>query len=252
MSYRIAVAGKGGVGKTTIAALIVRQLIKNGRGPVLGVDADPNSNLAESFGIVVTKAIGTVLEDFIAKKADMPAGMTKESYLEMWLSNSLGEGKGADFLVMGRKQGTGCYCYPNALLKDFMDKLSDNYPYLVIDNEAGMEHLSRKNIDRIDLFILVSDYTLKGLRAAGRINELAAEIRLEVKNKMLIVNRCAANNGDALESAVKAIGIVPTFEILEDPGITEADVRGINFIDLPDDLPSIRKVDGILKNYIAV
>ncbi|MFA6449440.1 MAG: AAA family ATPase [bacterium] len=247
MSFTIAVAGKGGSGKTTVAALIIRALVKGGAGPVLGVDADPNSNLAEAFGIEVTKTIGGVLAEFIDKKLGIPPGMTKESYLELQLSGSVEESKNVDFLVMGRKQGPGCYCYPNVLLRGFIDKLSGNYPYMVIDNEAGMEHLSRKNIESIDLFALVADHSVKGLRAARRISGIADDLGISVKRRLLIVNRFRAENGALLEPSVRETGIEHVIYIEDDQAILRADVEGMSFMDLPDESAMVRSISGLLK-----
>jgi CO dehydrogenase maturation factor len=247
MSFTIAVAGKGGSGKTTVASLIIRALVKGGAGPVLGVDADPNTNLAEAFGIEVTKTIGGVLAEFIDKKLGIPPGMTKESYLELQLSGSIEESRNVDFLVMGRKQGPGCYCYPNVLLRGFIDKLSGNYPYMVIDNEAGMEHLSRKNIESIDLFLLVADHSVKGLRAAGRISGIAADLGINAKHRLLIVNRFREANKVLLESAVSETGIEPVFYIEDDSAILRADVERISVMDLPEDSTTVRAISEILK-----
>src|SRR5512137_33583 len=161
MGMRIAVGGKGGVGKTTLAALIVRKLLAAGNTPILAVDADPNTNLPEAVGLPLKATVGSILAQFIDDKASLPPGMTKESYLQLKMHEAVSEGRGVDLVAMGRGEGPGCYCYPNLILRKFVEELSSNYPYVVIDNEAGMEHLSRRTSDRIDRMILVSDATLR-------------------------------------------------------------------------------------------
>jgi CO dehydrogenase maturation factor len=190
----IAVAGKGGTGKTTLAALMVLAFVDRGVRPILAVDADPNDNLGASLGIEVTKTLGAIREDFMDRRADIPPGMTKGALLEMRMHESVIEGEGVDLLVMGRSEGPGCYCFVNNLLRKAIGELSQNYAAVVIDNEAGMEHLSRRTVGKVDRLILVSDHTVKGVRTAGRLLDLAGEMRLEVASAGLVVNRV---NGDA-------------------------------------------------------
>jgi CO dehydrogenase maturation factor len=155
MGQVIAVAGKGGVGKTTFSALVIRELKKKNRGPILAVDADPNANLADALGIKVDRSLGAVREEFFETKMKLPPGMTKETYLEMKLHESLVESPGVDLLEMGRPEGPGCYCYANNILRRHLDVLAGNYPFVVMDNEAGMEHLSRRTTQGVDhLFFL--------------------------------------------------------------------------------------------------
>ena len=180
MSFSIAVAGKGGTGKTTVATLIIRYLKNHRFTPVLAVDADPNSNLGESLGLKVGLTVGSMIAQFNEEKISLPPGMTKEAYLDVRLNETLNESNGLDLLTMGRGQGADCYCYPNLILRKFVGSLVDNYPYVVMDNEAGMEHLSRETTDNIDVLILVSNSTVKGLRAVVKIRELVAEFKLSI------------------------------------------------------------------------
>jgi CO dehydrogenase maturation factor len=251
MSYTIAIAGKGGTGKTTVASLIVRNLIKGGISPVLAVDADPNSNLAEAFGVQVETTIGGILFEFLEKKIDIPAGMTKESYIELKMNSSVAESRDVDFLVLGRKHGPGCYCYPNVVLKNFVEKLSGNYRYVVIDNEAGMEHLSRRNVEVVDLFIVVSDHTVRGLRAAKRISALADELNIAIIKRILIVNRFREENGELLDPAVKETGMKKVYTIADDPEVLRADVDRISVMELPDDAHSVKAISGILNDAVG-
>ena len=179
MGYRIAVGGKGGVGKTTLAALIIRGLLAREKTPVLAVDADPNTNLPEAIGLPAEVTVGSIIAEFIDTKIEIPQGMTKESYLQVKMHGAVAEAKGIDMVAMGRGEGPGCYCYPNLILRGFVEDLSGNYPYVVIDNEAGMEHLSRRTSETIDQMILVSDPSIRGLRSVRRIHGLIEELGLD-------------------------------------------------------------------------
>ena len=176
MSKRIAVAGKGGTGKTSIAGLIIMYLVKAGKGPILAVDADANSNLNEVLGMEIEETIGNIREEVNWSErtgTPIPGGMTKTEYLNYRLNQAVSEGNGFDMLVMGRTQGEGCYCYVNGILKNQIEKLSNNYNHIIIDNEAGMEHISRGTVGKIDLLLLISDYSRRSIQSVGRIKELA-------------------------------------------------------------------------------
>jgi CO dehydrogenase maturation factor len=176
LSFSIAVAGKGGSGKTSITSLIIRHLILKKTGPILAVDADPNANLGESLGLPVVETVGLMLDRFQKDKIDIPAGMTKEAYLEFKLNGLLVESRGLDLMTMGRGEGQDCYCYPNLILRKFIDRLTDSYPYIVMDNEAGMEHLSRGTTQDISELLIVSNHSVKGVRTIARIKELISEL----------------------------------------------------------------------------
>ena len=176
MAHVIAVAGKGGVGKTTLCGLLIQYLCEKGKRPVLAVDADANSNLNEVLGVEVEMTLGEVREE-VERSADgaankIPAGMTKADYMEMMVNRCLIEDDDFDMLVMGRTQGKGCYCFVNGLLQAQLAKLTPNYPYMVVDNEAGMEHISRGILPTMEIAILVSDCSRRGVQAAGRIARL--------------------------------------------------------------------------------
>ncbi len=188
MSLNIAIAGKGGTGKTSITSLIIRYLKQTGSGPILAVDADPNDNLGESLGLSIQKTIGSIIASFNEVKINIPPGMTKEAYLEYRLNETIVESKGLDLITMGRGEGPECYCYPNLLLRKFIDTLSQNYAYMVMDNEAGMEHLSRRTTQNIDELLIVSDHSAKGVRTVARIRELISELKLRVKRQSVIIN----------------------------------------------------------------
>ena len=189
MSWTIAVAGKGGTGKTTISALIVRHLLKTGAGPILAIDADPNSNLAEAIGLAKNESIADIMEEVRKNIDSIPKGMTKERFIEYRVQESISESKGVDLLTMGRPEGPGCYCYINDLLRSLIKKLISNYPLTVIDNEAGMEHVSRRIVANMDSLLLVSDYSLVGVRSAVRIFKLIKELGISVKANYMIINK---------------------------------------------------------------
>lgn len=219
MTKIVAVAGKGGTGKTTIAGLLVRYLQASGRTPVLAVDADPDANLAGALGMTAEKTIGGAREDFFQSKGDIPAGIPKEAYLEVKLHEAVVEGKNVDMLVMGRPEGAGCYCYINNSLRKYLEVLAKNYPYVIIDNEAGLEHLSRRTTQDVDILLVVSDYSANGVRAAKRIGELADELHLRVGARHLIINGAPAtlapHFAEEVERAgIPVAGIVPVDELL--------------------------------------
>lgn len=224
MSFVIAVAGKGGTGKTTVASLLISIIAQRNQGAVLGIDADPNSNLAESLGLKVKEDIGGIV-DFVAKNPTaVPAGMTKDMFIDFRIQTSIVEDKGFDIVTMGRPEGPGCYCYVNNLLRALIKRLADDYPYIVIDNEAGFEHLSRRTMRRADRLLLVSDTSEAGVRAAGRIIALVKELEIEVKNISLVLNRCS--EPIALKNKVEELGIEIVGVIPEDEGLLALSRQG--------------------------
>ena len=247
MGVRIAVGGKGGVGKTTLAGLIVRGLLKTGKTPILAVDADPNTNLPEAVGLPPETTIGGILAQFIDEKISIPQGMTKESFLQVKMHSAVAEGKGLDLVAMGRGEGPGCYCYPNLILRGFVEDLSGNYPYVVIDNEAGMEHLSRRTSERIDQMILVSDPTIRGLRAVRRIRQLIDELKLDVGNVSLVIMRAPDPLPPALEEEIQACGITLAGRIPADSEIEEYDLEQRPIMELPDNSLAVEAVNGLFE-----
>jgi len=189
MGYVIALAGKGGTGKTTIACLIVRLLREKKRGSILAVDADPNSNFAENLGLKPEKTIGSILDDLSAHPEHVPASMSKDRFVEYEVQTAIQEEDGFDVLTMGRPEGPGCYCYVNNVLRNAMARLIKDYDYVVIDNEAGLEHLSRRTTRSADSLVVVSDATKTGLRSAARIKDIVEELEIKTKNRFLLINR---------------------------------------------------------------
>ncbi len=247
MSYSIALAGKGGTGKTTLASLIIRFLHAKGKEPILAVDADPNTNLPEGLGLEVKETVGKMLASFMDEKLDFPQGMSKETYIEYRLNELLVESKGIDLLVMGRGEGSGCYCYPNVILRKYIDLLTKNYPYVVLDNEAGMEHVSRRLSDHIDLMLVVSDYSLKGVRAAGRIRELTKELKLEVDTQYLILNRAPDELNAGIRKEIERQGVDLLGVIPVDEKVFNYDLEGTPIMNLPDESTAVKAVSDIME-----
>ena len=195
-------AGKGGTGKTTFSALLIRYLVEKGLTPVLAVDADANANLNELLGLPVETSLGDIRERM---KTETPPGMAKRDYMEMYVNRAIIEAKGFDLLVMGQPEGPGCYCMANTILAQVMEGLARSYRYLIVDNEAGMEHLSRLNLRKIHTLFVVSDPSIRGITTAARIADLTKALKVEVRNKVLIVNRLSKDLPAALEDQIQEV-----------------------------------------------
>ena len=236
MSVTIAVAGKGGTGKTTFCGMLIDWLCRTGRGPVLAVDADANSNLNEVLGVEVEATLADVRETVAhAEEGSIPPGMSKQDYMNYKFGSALIEEDDFDMLVMGHTQGKGCYCFVNGLLQTEIRKLESGYQYMVVDNEAGMEHISRGILPSIDYLVLVSDCSRRGIQAVARIAELAGEIGVRPRKVALIVNRAPGgvlNEGTREEiekQGLELIGVIP-----QDETIFEYDSFGKPTAYLPD------------------
>lgn len=195
-------AGKGGTGKTTLSALLIRYLVEKGLTPVLAVDADANANLNELLGLSVETSLGDIRERM---KTETPPGMTKKDYMEMYINRAIIEAKGFDLLVMGQPEGPGCYCMANTILAQIIEGLARSYSYLIVDNEAGMEHLSRLNLRKIHTLFVVSDPSIRGIVTAARIADLTKALKVEVRNKVLVVNRVPKDLPAALEDQIQEV-----------------------------------------------
>ncbi len=252
MSKTIAMSGKGGVGKTTVSALMMRYFTNNLNSPLLAIDADPNSNLGETLGLDIEKTVGDIRENFMRDPQGVPSGMDKIIYLEMLMNQVLIEQKNFDLLVMGRQEGQGCYCMVNNILNRFADELEKNYKYMLVDNEAGMEHLSRRTSGKVDMLLMVTDYALRGLRAVGRINEMLGDLKLDVKNKGLIVNRAPTTLSRTFLDEVEKIGVPIVCIIPDDKNLLEFDMERKSMLELPDDSPAVIAIDNMMKEKIDV
>lgn len=239
MAFIVAVAGKGGVGKSTISALLVLELARRAKKVVLAVDADPNSNLGDKLGIEVERSIGDVREDLLKRSDEIAAGSSKAEAVIYQLRLALSEGREFDLVTMGRSEGRGCYCYINNLLRTFLDSVMDDYPYVIIDNEAGMEHLSRRTCQRMDVLLVVSDATKVGLETAGRILALAKEMEVEVGSAVLLINRSGKEN-----EAMKAIppGFQSVVRLPMDDEVERFAVEGKPLTQLSSTSPLARSV----------
>ncbi len=246
----IAVAGKGGTGKTTLTALLLRHLIaRHEDKAILVVDADPNANLNEVLGLELEE---TMSEALAATKdpRQVPAGMPKGMFMEMRASQALVETDHIDLLVMGNPEGPGCYCYPNDLLRLYLEKLRTNYDYVFVDNEAGLEHLSRRIIDKIDYILVTSDATARGIRSAGRVFDIIKGVNIEARKIYLVVTK--TQNGE--EQTLEALGEEITKTGLEllgtiplDNNIVEYDLQDKPLFKLPDDSPALQAVEEIAR-----
>jgi len=237
MTCSIAFAGKGGTGKTTMAGFLIKYLLEKNKTPVLAVDADSNANLNDVLGLEVQETLGDAREEM---KKGVSNGMTKDVFMEMKLQEAIVEASGFDLIVMGRPEGAGCYCAANSLLTLYLNRLLGNYEYIVIDNEAGMEHISRLTTSDIDVLITVSDPTIRGIRAADRIIELTEELNLNIGSKYFIINQAREDQEKAIEQVVKEyhlnlIGMVP-----EDLELQKFDLDGRPTIELGDDSKAIK------------
>jgi len=249
MSTVIAFAGKGGVGKTTVATLVVRYMAAVGKSPILAVDADPNSNLGETMGLEVSTTIGDIRETYMKDPQGVPSGMDKVNYLETLVEQALIEKPQFDLLVMGRQEGQGCYCMVNNILNNYTDKLSNHYKYMVVDNEAGMEHLSRRTSGKVDILFLVTDYALRGLRAVRRIHSMLESLKLDVKEIAIIVTRGPDELSETFLQEAKEIGIPIAGIIPHDPALLEYDMERRSILDLPDDSLSVAALNKIMGEY---
>jgi len=223
VTFRIAIAGKGGVGKTLIGGVLVRALADRG-GPVLAVDADANANLHEVLDVAPGASVGAIREELKSLGGEVPGGMTKAQFIEYKVETALVEEDGFDLLVMGRPEGPGCYCYANNLLRDLLGRVADRYSHVVIDNEAGMEHLSRRLTGELDLLLIVSDPSLRGVATAQRLAAVPDEVETRVRAKALLVNRVPPTGLTAAVQRLIDDGALPLAGLIaEDPAVARCD-----------------------------
>ena len=241
-THVIAVAGKGGVGKTTTCGMIIDYLCGAGKGPLLVVDADANSNLNEVLGVDIETTLGDIREEMahaeLMKESPIPKGMTKAEYAEYKFNSALIEEDDFDMLVMGRTEGKGCYCYVNGVLKTQIDKYYGKYRYMVVDNEAGLEHIARGTLPHVDTLLLVSDCSRRGIQAAARIAEMVNALELKPGQMKLIVNRAPGGKlNDGVREEIEKHGLDLVGVLPQDDTVYEYDCEGKPSAKVPADAP---------------
>lgn len=261
MSTTIALAGKGGVGKTTIAAMVIKYLAQSQNGAILAIDADPSSNLNMVLGLELEWTVGDIREDMLeqvrssvvaggAAMGTLPGGESKREYLDYQVRTSISEGNHFDLIAMGRSEGPGCYCAVNHNLREVIDSLSRNYRYIVIDNEAGMEHLSRRTTRDVEHLLVVSDPTQRGIVAAQRIAALRNELDINVENAYLILNRAPAEIPAPLQERIAALDIPLLGVIPADAEITKFDFSGRPLVELAENSPVYQAIAEMMREII--
>ncbi len=230
MPFTIAFSGKGGTGKTTLSALCVKYFLSKGIKPILAVDADPNSNLNVALGVEFSDTIADAREEILDKK--VPAGISKTDFISGRLEELITEGLGLDLLVMGRPEGPGCYCAVNNLLRDYLGKISKRYQAVVVDTEAGMEHLSRRTTGDLDILFIVANPDPVSITAASRIQKIAKKLKLKIKNTYLILNRADNKISDSAEAAIKKSGLSIFATVPEDKNLKAASESGTAVLEI--------------------
>ena len=261
MTTTIALAGKGGVGKTTIAAMLIKFLVQNRPGAVLAIDADPSSNLNMVLGLELEWTVGDIREDMLAQVKEsltmggaamgtMPGGVSKRDYLDYQVRSSLSEGEYFDLIAMGRSEGPGCYCAVNHNLREVVDSISKNYSYVVIDNEAGMEHLSRRTTRDVQHLLVVSDPTQRGIVAAERIASFRKDLDIQIENTSLILNRLSGDIPAALQQRIDAMDIPLLGVIPANPEMAEFEFSGRPLVELGENDPIYIAVSRIAEKIL--
>jgi CO dehydrogenase maturation factor len=247
MAEVIAVTGKGGVGKTTVAALVVRALVEAGSGAVLAVDADPNLNLDTALGVTAAETVGDVREAGLDRSVELPGGMAKAQFLELRIQQALVEAKGFDLLAMGRPEGPGCYCFANSILRACVDQLGKQYRYVVVDCEAGLEHLSRRTAGDVEVLILLSDPSVRSLDTVKRVLDLVNELDTKVGKTAFAFTRVADGVPEVLKAAARERDLPEPMAIPEDLEVRELDVNGRPLTDVGENSPAYQAVKALLR-----
>jgi CO dehydrogenase maturation factor len=252
MTTTIAIAGKGGTGKTTVAALLVRHLVRRRLGTVLAIDADPASNLNLVLGLPLTTTVGDIREDLLdgVQSGSVGTGITRHDFLKTELRLAVEEGERVDLLAMGRPEGPGCYCPVNHMLRDIIDNFGKAYDFVVIDNEAGMEHLSRRTTRDVDILLLVTDPTVRGVKTAESMAKLADELQIDVGRVMLVVNRVEGEPPPALREMIDGMGVEVAALIPADPRIGEFDAAGRPLVELDADSPAAQAIEALSEKLV--
>ncbi len=255
MGTTLAVAGKGGVGKTSFSALVAKVLVDSGKKPILAIDADSNSNLHEVLGVQEPRSVGCVREDTRKMGDDIPGGMTKDRFMEYQIQACLEETKNLDFLSMGRPEGPGCYCMANNILRDIISRLTSNYSYIIVDNEAGMEHLSRRTEEEVDHLFILSDPAPRSLKTIDRIVELLDELEGRVRQRHLVISRVQGRPEDLSENVrreLDRLAMEPKAYIPYDEQLAALDMDGKPLMEITSDAPSYQAVKRLLQEVGAL
>ncbi len=249
MGKVIAITGKGGTGKTATTAMLIRYLLKNSgkKYRILAIDADPDANLADALGVKVGKTIGDMREFMQQSRYTTSPDTDKQALFESKLFEILAEEEGYDLLVMGKSEGSGCYCFVNNLLRGIMDKTMTNYDLTIIDTPAGLEHLSRKTIPDLDVLVVVTDESRRGLTTAERIRDLAGEIELKYKELYVVVNKVTPERKQKVLETAKEIGLKVIGTIPYDELLAKFDLVGDPLIGLPDDTPAVLEMNDVVR-----
>jgi CO dehydrogenase maturation factor len=253
MTKTIALAGKGGTGKTTVAALLIRSLLRRGRGPILAIDADPSTNLHLALGLPMPITVGKIREQMLetAQESQLGVAISRHEYLTREIRMALEEGEQVDLLAMGRPEGQGCYCPVNHLLRLIVDDLARSYDCVVIDNEAGMEHISRRTTQDVDLLLVVTDPTIRGVRSAAGITELVAQIEVNIHQIQLVVNRVLGDLPPPLQSAIDGLGLEIAAFVPADEMVNHLDALGEPLLRLDGDSPASRAVEAMTDRILS-
>jgi CO dehydrogenase maturation factor len=263
MTTTIALAGKGGVGKTTVAGMVIKYLAQNQPGSILAIDADPSSNLNMVLGLDLDWTVGDIREDMLqqvksslseggAAMGGLPGGVSKRDYLDYQIRSSLAEGSRFDLIAMGRGEGQGCYCAVNHNLREVIDGMSKNYAYVVIDNEAGMEHLSRRTTRDVQHLLIVSDPTRRGLVAAQRIAAFRSEMDICIEHAYLIVNRVPGGElPPELQEFVATLDVPLLGVIPADEELARFEFSGEPLVRLPDESPVYQTISNLMKKVLS-
>ena len=234
MTKIISVTGKGGVGKSTFSSLLIKYLTEKRNKVVLAVDADPNSTLGINLGLEVEDTIGSLREELLKEKDNLPAGISKQDHVNYQIRSALAEADKFDLITMGRQEGPGCYCYINSILRNFLDTISSKYEYVVIDNEAGMEHLSRRTTLKMDNLFIISEPTMIGVKTAERILKLAEEMDIKISNHDLVINQLRNGMSEELKNYISEHNFKEFHTLPYDSKVEELLLHNKSLLDLPD------------------
>ena len=250
MAKTLAVAGKGGTGKTTVAALAVRYLAQQLGKAVMAVDADPNATLCFALGAELGQTVAQIREDVVARRIELSPGMSRGRAVEYLIHQSVVECGPYDLLSMGRPEGPGCYCYANHILRKYLDQVGESYPFVVVDNEAGMEHLSRRTTNDVDLLLILSEPTVVSLRSAARVAATSRELAITVHACGLVLNRVEGALPEPVESALAGVDVPVLARLPRDEGVGAAAAQGQSVFDLPPDNPVYQQVGAMLDQWL--